>query len=229
MTAFALGMLRYHEGWQDHFLRETFDAIEASSLKPEMVVFVDNGEEKLDRWPAWWLPTQVIRPRSPLGVAGGFNLIHKVAKPLPIILIGADLAIAPDTFEKMMEPEGPLMLCAWGMTCCRIDEEVWRAVGDLDENFYPAYYEDVDFMHRARLVETRILEWETFPRTTIYPGRESGPSGITHGKHDPEGYQGLRGEGLKKFHDSVEANKQYFIRKWGDLPDAPVLYKRPFG
>lgn len=155
---------------------------------------------------------EVIRPVQNLGVASSWNLIHKLAAPLSTVLLNADCAVAHDTFEKMFEVPSPAIVCAWGFGCVRIDHEIWQKVGDFDDQFWPAYYEDADYRWRCKLADVEIVEWGFEPRTEVGPGRTRSVSGIVHGKLD----FGWPGPGTIQEH--IEANKERFIAKWGGMP-----------
>jgi hypothetical protein len=141
-------------------------------------------------------------------------LLHKLAAPVPVILLNADCAVMPDTFERMLASTAPIM-CAYGFGCFLMSEAVWRDVGDFDEAFYPVYFEDTDYRFRCKLAGVALEEWAVSDLESIYPGRDRAPTGIVHGKHDPEGYQGWRGEKLAWFNARWEANRQRYLAKWG--------------
>jgi GT2 family glycosyltransferase len=74
-------------------------------------------------------------------------------------------------------------------------------VGMLDENFFPLYYEDVDFMRRVKLAG--------------YPFPQLLGTRIVHrGSGNIYGVPGL----LDQNHRTFAANQAYYIRKWGGLP-----------
>ncbi len=162
-------------------LVQTLHAILASDRQPSRVLVVDNGT---DRVPddvlaeLGTLPVDVIRPQRNLGCAGSWNLLHRLAAPLPVILLNADCAVAPDTFTQVLAWHPPAVVLAYAFGCFRVDEEVWRAVGDFDEAFYPVYFEDADYRRRLRLASVTVHEWPTTTASTPSPGRERATTGI---------------------------------------------------
>jgi hypothetical protein len=215
MTEFVVGLPHLYE---HGFLRECLESIQKSSLQRKRVIIVDNsGTLSMD------VPgISLVRPEKNLGVAASWNLIHKLAAPLPVILLNDDSSVAVDTFEKMMDVPGPAVVCAWGYNCVRIDHEVWQEVGDFDETFFPGYYEDADHRHRCKVAGAKYVDWDQEPTVEVAPGRRRSAQGIVHGKPVPDLYE------TAWFKERIEANKQYFEKKWGG-PVGRELYRRPFG
>ena len=64
-------------------------------------------------------------------------------------------------FVRGREPSG--LTRSQGLACCAIGPDVLDTIGFLDENFFPAYYEDLDYMQRMVLagipvhVDERVL------------------------------------------------------------------------
>lgn len=212
-TPFIVGIPRCNE--PNSIVEETLRGIERSSSQPVRVLIVDNGDAPLDPH-TLLLPRccDIIRPQRNLGCAGAWNILHKLATPTPLVLLNADCAVMPDTFERMLDHATPI-LCAYGFGCFMLSEDVWRTIGDFDEEFYPVYFEDTDYRYRCKLGGVPIEEWPVTELQSIYPGRDRATSGIIHGKHDPDGYQGWRGEKLAWFNSRWEANLQRYMTKWG--------------
>jgi hypothetical protein len=229
---FVVGLARCNE--PDAVLDDTLRAVAQSTRRPAWVLLVDNGDAPLSLERADALrrlagaPLSVVRPRRNLGCAGAWNLIHRTTRPRITIVLNADCAVAPDTFERALAHPAPAVVLAYGFGCFRIDSEIRDRVGDFDETFYPVYLEDADYRCRLRLAGVQTVEWPTEPVARVAPGRERAASGVVHGKHDPDGYQGWRGPRLAWFHACVEANRRYFLAKWGGEPNAEA-YTTPFG
>jgi hypothetical protein len=208
-------------------LDETFAAIAASSILPARVIVVDNGEIPLSpvsrdvRVLSDRVALHVVRPQQNLGCASSWNLLRKLSAPQRLVLLNDDCAIAPDTFEKMFD-HAESIVCAYGFSCVRIDPSAWEKIGDFDELFFPAYYEDTDYRRRAELVGVSICEWNTYPREEISPGRERSVQGICHGKLEPLEYKS------SWFKACVEANKARYVAKWGGEPGRET-HRVPFG
>ena len=229
MTVFVVGIPFCNEPvvYPD-VVAETFAAIERSSRRPAHVFVIDNGDVP-------WIPSAeliavhdliVERPRVNLGCAASWNRIYALY-PSALIL-NADTAVAPETFEKMLAIPAPAVVLAHGFSCFRIDEEIRRRVGSFDEEFYPGYWEDTDYRRRMKLAGVPIYEWSVAVVATPVPGREMKATGITHGKRGDVPYQGWSGERRAWFYDCIENNKRRYVAKWGGMP-SEERYVIPFG
>jgi len=87
--------------------------------------------------------------------------------------------------------------------------ELLFEVGYLDENFFPAYYEDNDHRYRMKLAG---IEWEYLPLK--YDHIVSATI-----KKDPKIFQ--------KNQYTFNENKKYYLEKWGGLP-GQELFTTPF-
>src|SRR5687767_1373632 len=104
-------------------LRECIDTALASSHPPRLVYVVDNGGgfAHPDR------RVRVVQPPVNLGVARSWNLLHKIADGVPLILSNDDIRFAPNTCAVALATPGPLVaVSAWA--CFLQREECWRAV-----------------------------------------------------------------------------------------------------
>lgn len=85
----------------------------------------------------------------------------------------------------------------WG--CCWVmPKEVYEKIGGLDERFGKGYFEDDDYVMRAK-----EAGYELAPRTNVQIRSEGGKT--------------MNTIGLEK-HDLFEKNKRLFFEKWGILP-----------
>ena len=228
LPEFIVGMPTCNE--PRDLLTETLAAIHQSSRQPSKILIIDNGDVALQSGHDWndRTPITIARPGTNIGCAAAWNRLHKYAGLKTLIIINADCAVAPDTFERMLEAPAPAVVLAFGFSCFRIDAGIRDIVGDFDEAFYPAYFEDTDYRRRLQLADIEPIEWPRIVSKIVYPGRESVTSGITHGKHDPDGYQGWRAEKLEWFRDRYEANKKLYADKWGGEPGHET-FNQPFG
>jgi len=86
---------------------------------------------------------------------------------------------------------------------CEISFTAWnkgysRKVGMLDENLFPAYYEDTDYIHRVRLAGGTLPVLED---TDIL--------------HKSSGNIYAHPALMQQNHTTFERNRAYYIRKWG--------------
>lgn len=102
----------------------------------------------------------------------------------------------------------PLITCSHGFTVFIISEKCYQSVGPFDENFFPAYFEDNDYVYRIKL---------------------KGLSVYSTMKIDP--YVMRTSESSNKdrslFENSFYKNKELYISKWGGEP-GKEKFKKPF-
>lgn len=88
-----------------------------------------------------------------------------------------------------------------------ISKTTFAQVGQFDEQFFPAYYEDKDYEYRMKL---KNISRRTTPFLNPVVYRES-----------------MTGQKDKSIFGFSEANKQRFVEKWGGLPERET-FKIPF-
>jgi GT2 family glycosyltransferase len=88
-----------------------------------------------------------------------------------------------------------------------LPKETFDEIGKFDEKFFPAYYEDNDYMYRMKMKSKEIFKIP-FLNPFVYQSSQTT-------QKDPS----LR--------DYVENNRQYYIEKWGGLPSRET-FKKPF-
>lgn len=192
----------------------------------EMIVIVNNGNdpsvaEAIEKISKERHNVIVFKPEKNLGVSGGWNWVLQNFNPPWYFIAGNDVMFTEGDLEKMVAEAwanhesmgmffGNQGHNAYIMTRLAVD-----IVGLYDENFYPAYLEDCDYMWRMHLAgvsyvdvqDCHIIHGEapTWGSHTIY----SNPvfrtlNGITHSN----GYN-------------------YYTRKWGGSNGGEV-YRQPF-
>jgi GT2 family glycosyltransferase len=134
------------------------------------------------------------------GVSGGWNWIQANHEAPWYFIAGNDVMFTPGDLEKMVSfiSTGDNQF-KYGMAFGNQGHNafIWtqraiKVAGTFDENFYPAYLEDCDYMHRMKLTGTpamdvqgcNILHGEapTWGSMTIYSNpRFHELNGITHG------------------------------------------------
>lgn len=229
MSCFVVGFGRCNESAQ--IIDETLDAIARSTRQPERILIVDNGDVPATDVYGALLDArgvELTRPGRNIGCAGAWNLIHAIAtegaaSPPRVITLNADCAVAPDTFERMLEVPAPAIMLGFGFGCFIADSEIRREIGGFDETFYPAYFEDGDYRRRANLAGVVVHEWPIEYVERLALGRDRTSRGIVHGSYDADGYQGWRGEKLAWFWECYEKNRRYYIAKWGGDPGSETF------
>src|SRR5262245_38462868 len=187
-------------------LRACIASALAGTRPPHVVFVVDNGG-------GFAHPdarVRVLNPSANLGVARSWNLLHKVANRLPLIISNDDIRFAPDTCAIALATPGPFVaICAWA--CFLQREECWQAVGEYDERFWPAYFEDNDYHYRMRLAGLDYVV----------------PAGGAVGHAGSATLQALPEVHRQRVAHHFELNREYYARKWGGPPGAE-RFARPF-
>lgn len=100
-----------------------------------------------------------------LGVAGSWNWLAQRAFDIEgyqrIVLINDDVTFtAPDALGQLMATSllnpDMLLLTVGGFSCFVLPKVVWDRVGEFDEEFFPAYFEDQDYVYRCKLKKMDI-------------------------------------------------------------------------
>ena len=107
-----------------------------------------------------------------------------------------------------------------GWHCIALSKRTFQMVGRFDENFYPAYYEDSDFIRRMELLGIHIpmSSIQRIPKIEIM----AGSVGNAHAMRK------------SKINVNMGACRQYFIDKWGFEPrydtqeNRDLMYLHPF-
>lgn len=161
-----------------------------------------------------------IEVRKNLGCGPSWNHIFR-SYPGPWVITGSDIAFLPgslalldDVFEK--NPDAGMVM-GDGYNVFLMTQVALDRVGSLDENFYPAYYEDCDHWRRAVLSGIKLVGVPGFKHIHGDPSDPRGGSSTV--RSDPE----LN----KKNGITTHNNLQYYIKKWGGAP-ASERYKTPY-
>ena len=149
---------------------------------------------------------------SNLGVSASWNLICKTAfdegfthvlmlnDDIELVLKEQDLldTIAKHPIDTLLVQSG-----TWCVIC--IPKKVFETIGNFDEQFYPAYFEDDDYERRIKMQSEVFVKREPGLDPTLY--RNS----MTISKEP-------------RLNSNFERNKKLYIAKWGGEP-----HKETFG
>lgn len=183
-------------------------SIESSKLQPKRVIIVDNGSNgdcKHEDMQDWFFNRfhhliEFITPTRNLGVASSWNLLHKLASTLPLIILNDDVEVAPETFARMLSVDAPLVT-ACGFSAFLMREECWKTVGEFDEAFWPAYHEDDDILWRLKLAGIEPVAIEC---------------GVRHAESSTR--KRFTEDEDRAFKLAWENGRDRFMRKWGGVP-----------
>ena len=97
-----------------------------------------------------------------------------------------------------------------GFACVALSQKCIDKVGYLDEFFAPAYFEDMDYLHRAKLLNAQII---VSSECLVHHERSS------TGRSDPQL--------LEHLNVRYAVNAAYYRQKWGGDPDSET-FPHPF-
>lgn len=156
-----------------------------------------------------------------LGVSGTWNEIIKFAfidcEFDVVIIVGSDTEMAEGFLEGFIKEyeEQNLEL---GLTrehkwnCFALSSKCYETVGEFDLNFFPAYYEDNDYLHRVKL--------------SGLPYAYIGDSSLF--KHYGSATINLDYKAKVANNVTFGMNGRYYLKKWGGLPNGEI-FKSPYG
>lgn len=180
------------------------------------VVVIDNSPDGALRNLEGPLNTRVISLRHNLGVAASWNLIMKLTPTAPWWFISnSDIKFAPGELARVSREmdgfSGVAKLV--GLSAFALGREAITKAGWFDENFVPAYCEDVDWDRRCLLAGVEVKDLEEGSKTF-----HAGSAVIGSNKH----YQS---ENNRTYPENVG----YYRLKWGGgLFGTVETYSTPF-
>lgn len=177
----------------------------------ERLVIIDNGGVvDLEGPPS----LTVIHPGHNLGVAASWNLGMRVTPTAPWWLItNFDIEFGEGDLAKLeatVDPGVAGIYYMLGMAAFALTQATVKAVGYFDENFHPAYDEDLDYSRRAKLLDLPVFE-------VGFTGTHVGSATIYA---DPV-YRYMNGR-------THPANDAYYARKWGGAKEGGETFSTPF-
>lgn len=194
-------------------LKQCVKHIAIGTVRPKKILIIDNGGNcPTDEINERWAGVEFIFPEKNLGVAASWNVLCKLADPLPIVLINDDVMVGEQTLEALMRSESPIAsACPSSFSCIKIRQDVLKKIGLFDETFYPAYMEDNDMSWRMRLEGYQI--------------EGVGRHGLVHYSSSTINAMGPGERG--NFESQWSHCFNYYVSKWGGSPDSEV-YRVPF-
>lgn len=195
------------------------------SRKPDQIVIIDNspdmsGTSALQPLTAKYKNVFIWPQGRNIGVAASWNLFHRSLDKDYVVIANDDIQLHEHTLETIIQTAtalpSPALVCGAGesgnaFSLFMLKHLVFETIGPFDEHFYPAYYEDNDYVRRLTLAG---LSLTSAPNAT---------------------YDHVGSSTLKKFtqpemdlhHHSFRRNTQYYEAKWGGLPGKEI-YTEPF-
>lgn len=157
--------------------------------------------------------THVIQPGHNLGVAASWNLGMKVTPKAPWwCIVGSDVVLGAGDLLRLDMAIDPIPTIYYmiGHSAFALTRQTVDVLGYYDENFHPAYDEDLDYDRRADLVSV--------PRVNVgFTGTHVGSATIRsdaslHRQNGP----------------THSANDAYYARKWGGPKQGGETFSTPF-
>jgi GT2 family glycosyltransferase len=170
-------------------------------FKNTEIVICDNGNQEIITRERNFVH---YKPEKNLGVSGSWNMLMDYAdkvKGTHVLILNDDVYLgkSEDELNTIVRLWNPEFLCTELNWCSFIlSVETFKKVGNFDENFFPAYFEDNDYFRRMLLANVPII-MNPMLNPVIY--RNS----MTIQK-SPE------------LNNGFEKNRQYYISKWGGQP-----------
>lgn len=186
-------------------------AVAEYSKNFETVVIIDNGNQglKLD-----YPNVYVYVPGFNLGVAESWNFLAFIsfymAKKDYLLLINDDVSLGygAEVVNAAITNCTGLAQSEYSFSVVLLSKQLYEKVGVFDTSFYPAYYEDSDYLYRMKLLGIRQ---DVIPALNPKVFRQS----QTYEKNN------------KLVNDAMARNREIYIQKWGGLPLLET-FKKPY-
>lgn len=185
------------------------------------LVIVQNGPQ-LDTNPMRGNPhvremVHIIHPNA--GVAGAWNEIITLFPADYWMISNDDIEFQPDALRRMHEAcmkvkdtqddaDTPLVWYGFGMSWFSVLARGIERIGTFDENFFPAYMEDIDWQRRMRILG--VKERNVGTNLAIH-GDAARPDDHSKGSRTANSSPELAAK-IGRYHDG---NRSYYSRKWG--------------
>jgi GT2 family glycosyltransferase len=164
---------------------------------------IDNGKQDLTFLNVF--PNVIVYEQDHnIGVAASWNKLCKIIfeKHNHALILNDDVYLGynTDVVNSVIEKyEYSLVQSFVSWSVILMSKYMYDYIGDFDETFYPAYYEDSDYLYRMKLKGIRQdVEAELNPQTVRISMTQ---------ERDPE-----------LVNASMEVNRLRYIEKWGNSP-----------
>lgn len=191
------------------------------------LLIVDNSPDKFTKqWPMADDLFHIERPEGNIGVGRAWNIgvDYMLKNDFDFLIILSASVVFKDggfsLFDQLEKNKHAMGLQTQeGWHCIALSKSIFKEIGNFDTNFYPAYYEDSDFIRRMELAKIHEpCGTIHMPATSI----EVFPAEVAHG--------------MKKgnVHVNMQACANYFLSKWGAMPaydsqaSRDKMFKHPF-
>ena len=190
----------------------------AGTRVPDHIYIVDNSGGNLMRYAEqYWThimhPIHIVIGDKNLGVAGSWNFFLNEVPGDVMIMSNDDVTFEKNTIEVLTRAVEGGTLFAYpdavngdgntlnAFSLYATSHLLFSRIGNFDETFYPAYFEDNDYAHR--------MAKEGIPLTPV-ACRYNHVGSATMKAYTPTE--------MEQHHHAFRANEAYYIRKWGGPP-----------
>lgn len=176
----------------------------ANDFKGIQIHIIDNGNQGLERLEDYENVFVHTQPKN-LGVAGSWNMLCDIIyqKHDWAFLINDDVYLGydADTIEQVINYNNTfgLIQSHLNFSVILLQKDFYNLVGRFDDKFYPAYYEDSDYLYRMKLlgvfqgVDAKLNPIDARVSQTY----EKAPDFVN---------------------DAMKYSRQRYIEKWGNSP-----------
>jgi GT2 family glycosyltransferase len=174
---------------------------------------IDNGDQDLEKYEKYdniFVHTQ----HKNIGVAASWNMLCDIiyAKHDWALLLNDDVYLGydADTINQVIDDNNTfgLIQSHLNFSVILLQKEFFEFVGRFDEKFYPAYYEDSDYLYRMKLLGVfQGVDAKLNPKDArVSQTYEKSPEFVN---------------------DAMKYSRLRYIEKWGNIPLLET-YKTPY-
>jgi GT2 family glycosyltransferase len=189
-------------------------------LKPSLLMYlmdfpstqiyvVDNGQQGINMIHP---NVHILEQKENMGVAKSWNLLcEKIFENHENALImNDDIYLGKKDIEihdLLIRNKSDFYVSVQDWCAFIMPKNTFRKVGSFDSKFYPAYFEDNDYHYRMKMQNMKYM-----PTPVLNPFLYQ--SSMTVQKEP-------------SLRDFIQKNKEYYVAKWGGMPNKEK-YKKPF-
>jgi GT2 family glycosyltransferase len=172
-----------------------------SDFSDSEILVIDNGKQDIVKTNN----SKIITPEINMGVAGSWNFLCKeIFKTHDYaVLLNDDVYLGynSDVIKQVINKYPNTLIqsfVSWSVVI--ISKHLYNLVGEFDEIFYPAYYEDSDYLYRMKInhgIQQEVAAELNPEVVRISMTQEKSPDFVNA---------------------SMQANRKRYIEKWGGLP-----------
>lgn len=185
-------------------LSACLNSVFAGTCIPDEVIIYNHGAQEIES-PH---PITVIKRKN--NIAGAWN--DAMSRNVPITIIcNDDIIFEPNAIEAIARQVNPSSQSFYTIltgedkcSCFILTQSMYQLIGKFDENYSPAYFEDIDYLYRMRRLGKDVTPIQV---------------AISHAKSSTFEHRADK----QNHHTSFLQNQSYYRDKWGGLPGAEMI------